>query len=225
MPFRLAPPVKEESTPPPPRRDNLPATLASNSAARIAAAMIVPRSRSAWLPVGNVPATPAVLPAISLTVSRKVCAQATWSRARRSRIKLAPDNARSRELSPQAGHGSAINNFFGSTSYVRCRGVFRAAPFDLPFSVACVLGQICCYNDRLPQGTATSPVVSNYVCRGLDGAFEQLAKRSRARYTRYADDMTFSFSVAGVEDLPTNVVTLRGRAEAVVPCGTRRKSN
>jgi len=101
-----------------------------------------------------------------------------------------------------------LEDFFSNISYVRCRGVFRAAPFDLPFSVACVLAQICCFNGCLPQGAATSPVVSNFVCRGLDGALEQLAKRNRARYTRYADDMTFSFSVNGVTDLPPNVVSL-----------------
>jgi len=64
---------------------------ASSTVFRIAAATIVARSRSASLSVGDVPATPAVLPAISLTVSSKARAQATRSIARRKRRKLAAD--------------------------------------------------------------------------------------------------------------------------------------
>lgn len=44
----------------------------------------------------------------------------------------------------------------------------------------------------LPQGAPTSPVLSNIVCQRLDFLLTGLAKRFNLKYTRYADDITFS---------------------------------
>lgn len=44
----------------------------------------------------------------------------------------------------------------------------------------------------LPQGAPTSPVISNAICEKLDRRLLGLAKRFNAKYTRYADDITFS---------------------------------
>jgi RNA-directed DNA polymerase len=45
---------------------------------------------------------------------------------------------------------------------------------------------------QLPQGAPTSPVLSNMICYRLDTDLLLMAKTSRAIYTRYADDITFS---------------------------------
>ena len=44
----------------------------------------------------------------------------------------------------------------------------------------------------MPQGAPTSPILTNIVCRNLDRHLAGLAKRFRAQYSRYADDITFS---------------------------------
>ncbi len=44
----------------------------------------------------------------------------------------------------------------------------------------------------LPQGAPTSPVITNIVCQKLDYLLSGVAKRFGLKYTRYADDITFS---------------------------------
>ena len=44
----------------------------------------------------------------------------------------------------------------------------------------------------LPQGSPTSPTLTNILCRKLDRRLTGLAYRFGATYTRYADDITFS---------------------------------
>lgn len=44
----------------------------------------------------------------------------------------------------------------------------------------------------LPQGAPTSPVVTNIVCQRLDFLLSAVAKRFGLKYSRYADDITFS---------------------------------
>jgi hypothetical protein len=44
----------------------------------------------------------------------------------------------------------------------------------------------------LPQGAPTSPALTNILCRRLDARLQGAAARLGFRYTRYADDLTFS---------------------------------
>ena len=44
----------------------------------------------------------------------------------------------------------------------------------------------------LPQGAPTSPILTNVVCQRLDYLLSAVAKRFGLKYTRYADDITFS---------------------------------
>lgn len=87
-----------------------------------------------------------------------------------------------------------LKDFFGTITFPRIYGLLRKGPFSLPTKVAACVAKLCCYNDKLPQGAPTSPVITNMVCRSLDRELTALAKKYRCTYSRYADDMTFSTS-------------------------------
>ena len=115
-----------------------------------------------------------------------------------------------------------IQDFFPSINFGRVRGLFMAAPHKLPPSVATVLAQICCFQNKLPQGAPTSPIVSNMISSRMDTALQKLARRHRCLYSRYADDITFSTkrarfpkSLAAI-DQESGQVVLGGALESVV---------
>lgn len=51
----------------------------------------------------------------------------------------------------------------------------------------------------LPQGGATSPLISNLVMRDLDDKLHKLSRKFRLVYTRYSDDITFSTKSKGFD--------------------------
>ncbi|WP_053388461.1 TIR domain-containing anti-phage reverse transcriptase [Pseudomonas sp. 10-1B] len=85
-----------------------------------------------------------------------------------------------------------IKDFFGSINFGRVRAVFIAKPFEIHPDVATVIAQICCFNNYLPQGAATSPIVSNIVASTLDNRIIKHVRSHHLTYSRYADDVTIS---------------------------------
>ena len=56
------------------------------------------------------------------------------------------------------------------------------------------LMRLCVYRNSLPQGAPTSPCLSNLVNFSLDERLWRLAQRTGATYTRYGDDLAFSWN-------------------------------
>ena len=83
-----------------------------------------------------------------------------------------------------------IKNFFPSISFRRVIKLFQNLGY--PQNISFYLSSLCCLNEALPQGAATSPSLSNIVLRRLDNRLSGISKKSELNYTRYADDMTFS---------------------------------
>lgn len=104
-----------------------------------------------------------------------------------------------------------IHEFFPTVHFYRTMGLFAQMGYPIqsglvetnPDSeeVAPVLARLTTYvppngkwsAGHLPQGAPTSPAIANLICRNLDARLEGLAKSIQGRYTRYADDLTFSF--------------------------------
>ncbi|VAW75852.1 Retron-type RNA-directed DNA polymerase [hydrothermal vent metagenome] len=101
-----------------------------------------------------------------------------------------------------------LENFFPTIIYRRVKGLFRS--FGYSEQISTILGLICTEFDfeqvkldgqhyfvgsgerKLPQGAPTSPAISNLICQRLDRRLAGMAKAMAYRYTRYADDLTFS---------------------------------
>ncbi|MDK2125092.1 reverse transcriptase domain-containing protein [Parachitinimonas caeni] len=123
---------------------------------------------------------------------------------------------------PHVGQAVVVNfdlkDFFPSIRYQRVRGLFQS--FGYSRQLATVLGllttelpteaveidgmcfQVQSGERHLPQGAPSSPAITNLLCRRLDRRLSALAQRLGFRYSRYADDMTFSADAAGAANLP-----------------------
>lgn len=98
-----------------------------------------------------------------------------------------------------------LKDFFPSINFGRVRGLFMGIPYKLDSRVATILAQICCFNNELPQGAPTSPIVTNMICAKMDSQLMQLAKANRSDYTRYSDDITFS---TNLREFPSAMASL-----------------
>lgn len=121
---------------------------------------------------------------------------------------------------PHVGQDVVINldlkDFFPSIGMRRVRGVFRQLGYSP--QVASLLALVCteaptdevqldgqryfvARGERvLPQGAPTSPMLTNLLCRRLDARLAASAAKLGFRYTRYADDLTFSADAAHGRD-------------------------
>lgn len=94
-----------------------------------------------------------------------------------------------------------LENYFGTITFPRVYGIFKNKPFNFSHSASSVLAQLCTCDGILPQGACTSPVLANIATASLDKQLTQLAKKKGITYTRYADDLTFSFNQHTMEDI------------------------
>lgn len=100
-----------------------------------------------------------------------------------------------------------IKDFFGSTSAKRVEAYFRAVGWS--GEAARLLTRLSTHEGSLPQGAPTSPRLSNLVNVRLDARLSALARKLGAAYTRYADDITFSFSAEDRSAIGAAIVTTK----------------
>lgn len=98
-----------------------------------------------------------------------------------------------------------LKDFFPSINFGRVRGFFiKNNHFSLEEKVATIIAQIACHNNELPQGSPSSPIISNLIGHLLDVRMVNLAKNGKCTYSRYADDLTFSTKK---KDFPASIAT------------------
>jgi len=83
-----------------------------------------------------------------------------------------------------------VHDFFGSISSFLVYEVFVKVGYES--DVAMMLTQLCCLDGCLPQGAPTSALLSNIIMKHFDDNIAKFVNEKKIRYTRYADDMTFS---------------------------------
>lgn len=110
-----------------------------------------------------------------------------------------------------------LKDFFHSVDQARVWACLRLKPVNLVGDksndrdrIANMIAAICCkkmlverldpetgkvvqvHKNVLPQGAPTSPILTNLVCQKLDFLLNRLAQNYKVKYSRYADDITFS---------------------------------
>ena len=92
-----------------------------------------------------------------------------------------------------------LKDFFPSITSGRLFKRLQVAPFCMDKKMASIVTDLCCYTNAdgknvLPQGAPTSPTITNFISEHLDRKLSKLARAYGMKYTRYADDITFSCS-------------------------------
>ncbi|ECK2139700.1 RNA-directed DNA polymerase [Salmonella enterica subsp. enterica serovar Enteritidis] len=86
-----------------------------------------------------------------------------------------------------------LSNFFDEFNFGRVRGYFlKNKNFSLNTDLSTLIAKIACHQDKLPQGSPCSPVITNLILVSLDRRLSNLCNRAGCTYTRYADDITIS---------------------------------
>jgi len=101
-----------------------------------------------------------------------------------------------------------LREFFPTITFPRIKGLFRHAGYRE--QIATLLALLCSESPReevelkgkkylvalsqrcLPQGAPTSPAITNAICLKLDRRLTGFTNKLGWRYSRYADDLTFS---------------------------------
>ena len=83
-----------------------------------------------------------------------------------------------------------LENFFPSIKLAWVEKVF----IELGYSkiVSKLLAKLCTRENSLPQGAPTSPYLSNLIFKEADATISDFCRQRKIRYTRYADDLSFS---------------------------------
>ena len=83
-----------------------------------------------------------------------------------------------------------LRNFFDTITVKKVEVALKS--YNVDDNLLKVIKKWCFIENHLPQGAATSPFLSNLVCRNLDYRFTKLAEKIKANYTRYGDDIIIS---------------------------------
>ena len=85
-----------------------------------------------------------------------------------------------------------LKDFFPSIQAHQIKALFSSDLFNYSAEIATALSLLTTYDGKLPTGAPTSPALSNFICISLDHALLDFCAANEIKYSRYADDLTFS---------------------------------
>jgi len=124
-------------------------------------------------------------------------------------------SAKTHKSSPDLLINIDLEDFFPTITFERVRGLYQS--FGYSGYIASLLAMICTYCERmsleikgevkyiktsnriLPQGSPASPMITNIICVKMDKRINGLCEKLGLIYTRYADDMSFSY-IGNIDD-------------------------
>ena len=83
-------------------------------------------------------------------------------------------------------------DFFPGITARRVKELFLSEYFQFTDQLATALALLVTYQGKLPAGAPSSPVVSNLIFLAIDDELQDLSNKHHWKYSRYADDMSFS---------------------------------
>ena len=83
-----------------------------------------------------------------------------------------------------------LKDFFSSIKTKHVQEIFLSLGYS--FQLSNLLSKLCTKENCLPQGAPTSPYISNIFFRNVDEMIIKYCLPKNIRYTRYADDLSFS---------------------------------
>ncbi len=115
------------------------------------------------------------------------------------------DNAR-KHVNKKFVYNIDLKDFFHSFQYMQVKNMFLSSPFNLSGNnedIAELLALLVTHPFQidnevkvvLPQGSPTSPTLSNILCKDLDNKLFEFSKKWNVVYSRYADDISFSSDI------------------------------
>jgi RNA-directed DNA polymerase len=90
-------------------------------------------------------------------------------------------------------------------------------------AVASALARLCTLDGHLPEGSSASPIIANLVAGYLDNDLKTLAQAHGCRFTRYADDITFSGDAVPESSRVAAILQQHGFALRDGTCRTQHK--
>ena len=90
-----------------------------------------------------------------------------------------------------------IKDFFPSIKRKKVKEILQS--YGYSSIISSLVSKLCCLNDSLPQGAPTSAYLSNIYLLPADDSISKYCKDNGIRFTRYADDITFSGNFNEIE--------------------------